>query len=186
MLGAPFARSSSAQKLPHKTESGIIHVFVGLAVLMISYSLLWLSFPSLLVEAVTGLLSVAQVSVTRIFDSTVPLLVIKLMDGSNLELMLTEQRCGLVSIAVFGFLFLLVMHPFRGSIWLKLAWLEFGFLAGLTWSLLRLLIAVLLSYHLGPGAFAVVNFLIGPLTDVLWVVAVWSLMLSTLTPKKSG
>lgn len=186
MLGAPLIRSSSVQAMPYKDKSGVIRAFIGLTVLTVSYSFLWLNFQSFLVEAMSRLLSAAQVSVARIPDSAVPLLVIKLMDGSEFELLLTGQRCGLVSVTVFGLLFLLVMYPLKGSIWLKLAWLELGFIVGLTWSLIRLLIAVLFSYYFGPSVFAVADFLTGPLTDIFWVVTVWSLMLPALMPKKEG
>jgi len=111
---------------------------------------------------------------------------VRLIDGSYLNLPLTWQRCGLVSITVFGLLFLFLMYPLRGSFWLKVAWLELGFLMGLSWSLIRLSLATLISYYFGAGAFAVVEFVTGPLTDIFWVVAVWSLMLSTLTSRKNG
>jgi len=180
------ARSSSARESSHERDFRISDMFAGFAVLAVSYSFLWFSFQSFLFETVSWLLSAAQISVTRILGSDTPLLVVKLMDGSNLDLALTWQRCGLVSITVFGLLFLLLMYPLKGSIWLKLAWLELGFVMGLTWSLIRLLMAALISYYFGAGAFTVVEFMTGPLTDIFWVVVVWSLMLSTLIPKRRG
>ena len=185
MLGAPQARSSSARKLPTEKKPRV-YVLAGLTVLAVSYCILWLGFPFILVEAMSRLLSAAQVTVTKTLGSEVPSLVVMLIDGSYLNLPLTWQRCGLVSVTVFGLLFLFLMYPFRGSFWLKVAWLELGFLIGLCWSLIRLSLATLISYYLGAGAFAVVEFLTGPFTDIFWVVAVWSLMLSTLTSRKNG
>ena len=183
LLEAPHARSSSTRQLPNRTESGIC-VPVGLAVLTVSYSILWFSFPSFLVEAMSRVLSAAQVSVTKTLSFGVPSLIVKLADGSFLDLPLTWQRCGLVSITVFGLLFLLLMYPLQGRFLLKVAWLELGLLMGLTWSLIRLSTAVMISYHFGAGAFTVADFLTGPLTDIFWMVAVWSLMLSTSASRK--
>ncbi len=161
-----------------------IYVPIGLAFLTASYSILLFSFPSFLVEAMSCLLSAAQVSVTKTLDSGVPSLIVKLVDGSFLALPLTWQRCGLVSITVFGLLFLLLMYPLQGHFLLKVAWLELGILMGLTWSLIRLSIAVMISYHFGAGVFTIMDFLTGPLTDIFWMVAVWSLMLSALASRK--
>jgi len=185
MLGAPRARSSSARELLSKNESRV-YVLAGLTVLAVSHSILWLGFPFFLMEAMGRLLSAAQVSVMKTLASGVPSLVVRLIDGSYLNLPLTWQRCGLVSVTVFGLLFLFLMYPLHGSFWLKVTWLELGFLLGLSWSLIRLSLATLISYYLGAGAFAIVEFLTGPLTDIFWIVAVWSLMLSTLTSRKNG
>lgn len=184
-MGVPHARSSYAQELSSKAESKIC-VPVGLAVLAVSYAILWFSFPSFLIEAMSSLLSAAQVSVTKTLSSGVPSLIVKLVDGSSLALPLTWQRCGLVSITVFGLLFLLLMYPLQGPFLLKVAWLELGFLMGLTWSLIRLSIAVLISYHFGASVFTIADFLTGPLTDIFWMVAVWSLMLSNLASRKKA
>jgi len=183
LLGAPHARSSSARELPSKPASKT-YVPVGLAALTVSYSILWISFPFFLIEAMSSLLSAAQVSVTKTFSSGVPSLIVKLVDGSSLALPLTWQRCGIVSITVFGLLFLLLMYPLQGPFLLKVAWLEIGILMGLTWSLIRLSIAVMISYHFGASVFTITEFLTGPLTDIFWMVAVWSLMLSSLASRK--
>jgi len=107
-----------------------------------------------------------------------------LTDGSSLDIALTWQRSGLVSLIIFGFLFLFLVFPLGGSVWLKVSWLEFGFLIGLAWSFIRLLVAVLIAYYFGAGAFTVVEFFAGPFTDFFWMVLVWSLGLSTLVSSK--
>ena len=183
LLAAPHTRSSSARELRGKAESRI-YVPVGLAVLMVSYAILWFSFPFYLAEAMSSLLSAAQIPVTRNLSSSVPSLIVKLVDGSSLPLPLTWQRCGLVSITVFGLLFLFLMYQLQGPFLLKVVWLELGFLMGLTWSLIRLSITILISYHFGANVFMIADFLTGPLTDLFWMVAVWSLMLSASAPKK--
>ncbi len=144
---------------------------------------LWLSFQYSLAEAVTWLLSLGQISVIRLFSAGTPILVISLANGSNFSLLMTFQRCGLVSITIFGFLWLLLLHFLKASLLRKIMWLEIGLLIGLGWSVLRLSVSILIAFHFGSGALAVVDFLVSPFADVFWVVATWSIALSTLTPK---
>jgi len=137
-----------------------------------------------LTEAITLLLSVGQISASKSLSPEAPLLVVRLIDGSNLSLALTWQRSGLLSMTIFGLLFVFLMFPLDGSIWSKIAWLELGFIIGLAWSFIRLSMAVLVAYHFGAGAFAVTEFLTGPFTDFFWVLSVWSLGLSTMVSAK--
>jgi len=106
------------------------------------------------------------------------------MDGLDLRLALTWQRVGLFSIIIFGLLFVFLAFPLEGSLWLKIAWLEFGSVVSLAWSLIRLSIAVLLAYHFGAGALALAEFITSPFVDFLWVIPVWSLGLSTMVSAK--
>ena len=118
--------------------------------------------------------------------SGTPLLVVQLLDGSKLSLLMTFQRCGLISTTIFGLLLLLLLYPLGASLLRKIVWLEVGLLVGVAWSFLRLSVTVLVTYYFGVGALAVTDFVTGPLTDIFWAVAVWSLALSTLVPKKRG
>jgi hypothetical protein len=133
-----------------------------------------------LTEAVAQVLSAGQIFVTKSFNSEDPMLIVKLLDGSSLNLALTWQRAGLISIAVFGLLFVFLMFPLEGSIWLKMIWLELGLVIGLTWSFIRLTSAVLVACQFGAGTFAFMEFFTGPFTDFFWIVSVWSLGLSKL------
>jgi hypothetical protein len=112
-----------------------------------------------------------------------PMLIVSLADGSKLSVLLTFQRCGLVSVTIFGFLWLLLLRFLKVSLLRKIMWLELGLLIGLGWSFLRLSVSLLISYQFGSGALAVLDFLIGPFADVFWIVATWSLALSALAQK---
>jgi len=169
---------------PRREKPRLRHLFIGLAVSEFSFALLWGSFRYLLIDAITQVLLVGQISLAKSLTSESPQLVVKLLDGSNLNLALTWQRSGLISITIFGLLFLFLMFPLEGPIWLKIAWLELGFIIGLTWSFIRLSIAVLVAYYFGAGAFAVAEFFTGPFTDFFWMVSVWSIGLSTLISAK--
>jgi len=153
---------------------------------MFSYAPLWLSFQYLLTEVVKWLLSAGRIVVVGSSSSGTPLLVVTLLDGSKLSLLMTFQRCGLVSTTVFGLLLLLLLYPLGTSLLHKIAWLEIGLLIGLAWNCLRLPVTVLVSYYFGVGAMTVADFLTGPLTDVFWTVVVWSCALSTSVPRKRG
>lgn len=111
------------------------------------------------------------------------MLTVSLADGSKLSLLLTFQRCGLVSVTIFGFLWLLLLGFLKVSLLRKIMWLEVGLLIGLGWSFLRLSVSLLISYQFGSGALAVLDFLIGPFADVFWIVATWSFALSALASK---
>lgn len=183
-MGTSHAGSPSTLGFPHREKPRLLHLFIGLVASTLSYALLWVGFRRLLIDAIAQVLSVGQISAAKSFSSETPQLMVKLVDGSGLNLALTWQRSGLVSITIFGLLFLFLMFPLGGSIWLKIAWLELGFVIGLAWSFIRLSIAVLVAYYFGAGAFAVIEFFTGPFTDFFWVVSVWSLGLSTLVSSK--
>jgi hypothetical protein len=144
---------------------------------------LWLSFQYYLTEAVTWLLSFGQISVTRLSSAGVPILIISLADGSKLSLLMTFQRCGLVSVTIFGFLWLLLLRFLEATLLRKIMWLEVGLLIGLGWSFLRLSVSLLIAYQFGDGALAVVDFLISPFADIIWAVTTWSVALSTMIPR---
>lgn len=184
-MGSSHARTPSAWGLPRREKPRLLHLFTGLVVAASSYTLLLLNFRNLLMDAITRVLSSGQISVASSVNSDTPVLTVQLLDGSKLELALTFQRSGLVSITVFGLLILLLMFPLEGSIWRKIVWLELGSIMGLTWSFIRLSITVLLAYNFGAGVFGIVEFFTGPFTDFFWIVSVWSLGLSTLISAKN-
>jgi len=181
-LGESHTRPSSPRS-PHQAKPRAPHGIIAIAVFMSSCAPLWLSFQYCLTEVVTWLLSIGHIAVVESSSSGTPSLVVKLLDGSKLSLLMTYQRCGLVSTTIFGLLLLLLLYPLGTSLLRKIAWLEIGLLIGLAWSCLRLSVTVLVSYYFGAGAFPVTDFFTGPLTEIFWVVAIWSLAISTLVRK---
>ena len=159
------------------------HLLVGLVVSIVSYGLLWFNLTDLVARGLVGVLSIAQVRVIGQFGQQTPSLFVHLADGSTLNLAMTQQRVGLVTIAVFGLLFLFLLFPLQGSLWRKLALLELGFVIGLGWNFLRLSLTVLAAYNFGTSAFKITEFVTTPFLDFFWVVAIWSLGLSTMVSK---
>ena len=161
-----------------------MRILAGVCVSTLSCILLWLSLRPLLPDAIVRLLSGAQIETFQPYYADGPQLGVRLLDGSTLEVALTWQRSGLISALIFGLLFAFFMLPLRGPVWLKMFWLELGFLAGFAWSFIRLLVAVFASYYLGAGAFTFAEFFAGPFSDLLWVITIWSLALSVSASKK--
>jgi len=182
LLKSYHARPSSPRSAREANPRGL-HTITAIAVFGFSCVPLWLNFQYWLAEAVTWLLSTGQISVVKLLGAGTPMLIISLSDGSKLSVLMTFQRCGLVSITIFGFLWLLLLHFLEAPLLRKIAWLEIGLLIGLAWSCLRLSMTLLISYYFGAAALAVADFLTGPFADIFWIVALWSLALSTLIPK---
>lgn len=162
---------------------GSLQLIGGLAIIAGSCVFLWFNIRPFLADAIVQLLSSAQVDASRSVCAGDPQLAVKLLNGSSLDIMLTWQRCGLVSASIFGVLFVFLMLPLQGSMLSKMLWLELGFVIGVVWSFIRLLLAILVSYHFGAGAFAIAEFFTGPITDFFWMVSVWSLSLSALSAR---
>ena len=181
-MGASHTRPS-LPKSPNQAKPRVLHGIIAIAVFTLSCVPLWLSFQYYLARVIAWLLSAGQILVIESSSAGTPLLIVKLLDGSKLSLLMTCQRCGLISTTIFGLLLLFLLHPLGTSLLRKIAWLEICLLVGLTWSCLRLSVTVLVSYYFGAGALAVADFLTGPLTDIFWAVAIWSLALSTLVPR---
>lgn len=156
------------------------HLFTGSLVSGVSYVLLWFSLTGLMTRGLVGVLSVARISLSGASGQQTPTLIIELADGSALNLVMTQQRVGLVTIGVFGLLFVLLLFPLQGSLWRKLAILELGFAVGLAWNFVRLSLTVLAGYNFGANAFRLAEFFTTPFLDFLWVIALWSLGLSTM------
>jgi len=183
-LPSPQPLSQRSWRFPHREKPQFLHVIVGAGVAALSYYLLLQSFRPFLAEATTQLLSLGQIAVEKPLSFESPSLVLRLMNGSDLTLALTWQRSGLFSIIIFGLLSVFLAFPLEGPLWLKIAWLEFGNVAGLGWSFIRFSSAALVAYHFGVGAFALVDFVTSPVVDFLWVIPVWSLGLSAVVSAK--
>ena len=181
-MESTHTRPSTPRSLQQANSRGL-HTITAIVIFGLSCIPLWLSFQFYLAEALTWLLSSGQILVTRSFSAGTPILIVGLADGSKLSLLLTFQRCGLVSVTIFGFLWLLLLRFLKVSLFRKIMWLELGLLIGLGWSFLRLSVSLLISYQYGSSALTVLDFLIGPFADVFWIVATWSLALSALASK---
>jgi len=169
---------------PRREKPKFLHVILGAGVAVFSYYLLLKFFRLFLAETMTQLLSLGQIAVEKTLGSEPPSLVLRLMNGSDLSLVLTWQRSGLLSIMVFGLLFVSLAFPLEGPVWLKIAWLELGCSVGLMWSFIRLLTMALVAYHFGAHAFALTDFVASLVVDFLWVIPVWSLGLSAVVSMK--
>jgi hypothetical protein len=187
-LKPPKPLNHQSWSFPQREKPQYSHVIVGAGVTILSCYLLSQSFRLFLAEITTQLLSSSGIIIQKSLTLEPPSLILKLANGLDLNLALTWQRSGLFSIIIFSLLFVFLVFPLEGPLWLKIAWLEFGNVVGLTWSFIRLSTAALIAYHFGAGAFALTEFITSPIADFLWVIPVWSLGLSWVisTKRKNG
>jgi len=183
-LPSPQPLSHRSLGFPRREKPQFTHVIVGAGATALSYYLLSQFLRPILAEAMSQLLSLGRIAVEKPLGFDPPSLILKLLNGSNLNLALTWPRSGLFSIIVFCLLFVFLAFPLNGPLWLKIAWLEFGVVVGLAWSFIRLSTAALVAYHFGVGAFSLVDFFTSPLVDFFWVIPVWSLGLSAVVSAK--
>jgi len=90
------------------------------------------------------------------------------------------EGSALVTILVFNVLSMLLTFPLKGLLWCKIAWLGTGNLIGVVWNLVRLSL-ITVATGIGTEPLSLVNFILGPATDFIWLVPVWSLGLSVLS-----
>lgn len=90
------------------------------------------------------------------------------------------EGSALVTILVFNMLSIILTFPLKGPLWCKIAWLGMGNLIGVVWNLVRLSL-ITVATGVETETLTLVNFVLGPATDFIWLVPVWSLGLSVLT-----
>jgi len=157
---------------------------VGVVVVVFFGCLLLHSTRTFLAEIIVQALLLARVPSSLASTLEGPTLILRLLDETDLCIVMTWQRSGLLSTMIFSSLFVLLTFPLRGPLWCKIIWLGLGNIVGLAWNLVRLLSMVIATYYLGAGAFKVVDFVTGPVIDFIWIVPVWSLGLSLLAYTK--
>ncbi|MFQ5866323.1 MAG: hypothetical protein ACE5IW_13965 [bacterium] len=86
----------------------------------------------------------------------------------------------LISITVFNFLFVFLLFPLEGPLFRKVCLLVAGNIVGLAWHFITSSFGAASVFYLGADAFKIINVVIGPIIDLIWVVTLWSLGLSML------
>jgi len=90
------------------------------------------------------------------------------------------NESALISITIFNFLFIFLLFPLEGPLFRKIYLLVAGNIVGLAWHFIRSSFGAASVFYLGADAFKIINVVIGPIIDLIWVVTVWSLGLSML------
>ena len=93
------------------------------------------------------------------------------------------EDTALVTILVFNALSIILTFPLKGPLWCKIAWLGMGNLIGVMWNLVRLSL-ITVAAGIETKALPLLNFILGPTIDFIWLVPVWSLGLSALASLK--
>ena len=86
-------------------------------------------------------------------------------------------------VLLFDALFVFLVFPLNGPLFLKIIFIIGSHTIGLTWEYFLSFIDANLSYHYGSG-FHGLYMVLNPFLELLWVVSVWSLGLSFLASMK--
>ncbi len=120
------------------------------------------------------------VGVRADYLSPLYLIYVKLMNGTVVGFQVLIECSGLVTVAVFSFIYTLTIGLLRGSILRKVSWLLLGVGVGFLWNINRLVLVIIIACNLGLSVFSFTHYLLGPFIDFLWVVTMWSLGMSRL------
>jgi len=153
-------------------------VVLGLLALGVALFLASANAWDLIGKGTTWLLN--GIGVRADYVSPLFLIYVRLTNGTLVGFQVLAECSGLVTVAVFSFIYALTVGLLRGSILSKIAWLLLSVLVGFLWNINRLVLVIVTAYGLGLPSFSFTHYLLGPFIDFLWVVTMWSLSMSRL------
>ena len=119
------------------------------------------------------------------YSSSIFTVFISLLNGSNIGFMVLAECSGLVSVAIFSFIFVFTIGLLSGPLLTKITWFIVGICVGLLWNIGRLAFVMGVAYQFGLDAFFWFHYIVGPSIDFIWVVSVWTLAMSRLRYRKA-
>jgi len=125
-----------------------------------------------------------SVGIRADYVSPLYLIYVKLIEGSLVGFQVLVECSGLVTVAIFSFIYTFTIGLLKGSILNKVLWFLLSIGVGFIWNINRLAFVIIITYNFGLSAFSSIHYLIGPFIDFLWVTTMWSLSMSRL--KKEG
>ena len=166
-----------------KEKPRLVHAFIlGLLATVFSLFLATGYTWALTARASRSLLNLASIS-TNYLDSTFTIFV-RLLDGSSVGFKILIESSGLISVAIFCFIFVFTIGLLHGSLRTKITWLVLGIAVGLLWNVVRLAFTIGIAYRFGLGAFFLFHYLLSPSIDFIWIVSMWALAMSRLRKTK--
>ena len=130
----------------------------------------------LMARVTAGILNLAGVK--TIYTSPLSPLRVKLMDGTLARFDILFEYSGLVTVAIFGFIFTFTIGLLKAPLLNKIGWFLISIGIGLLWNINRLALVIIIAYNFGLPTFSFTHYLLGPFIDFLWVVSMWSLGMS--------
>jgi len=94
------------------------------------------------------------------------------------------NESALISVTIFNFLFIFLLFPLEGPLFRKVYLLVAGNIVGLAWHFIKSSFGATSVFYLGADTLKIITVIIGPIIDLVWIVSVWSLGLSTLASTK--
>jgi len=105
---------------------------------------------------------------------------LNLRDGTLTVFQVVVQCSGLITVAIFSFIYTFTVGLLKGSLLNKIAWFLLSIGIGFLWNINRLTFVIIIAYNFGHSAFSFTHYLLGPFIDFLWIVTMWSLSMSRL------
>ncbi|MFQ6095801.1 MAG: exosortase/archaeosortase family protein [Candidatus Bathyarchaeia archaeon] len=127
-------------------------------------------------RAAAGILNLAHVK--TVYISPLSPMQVKLMDGTLACFHVLLECSGLVTVAIFSFIFTFTIGLLKGSLLNKIVWFLLSIGIGVLWNINRLAFVIIVAYNFGLSTFSFTHYLVGPFIDFLWVVSMWSLGMS--------
>jgi len=164
---------------PGKTKPMFRHAFIqGLLALVFALFLATGYAWDLIGKASAWILN--GVGVRADYVSPLYLAYVQLLDGTLVGFQVLIQCSGLVTVAIFSFIFAFTIGLLRGSLSIKIVWFLLSVCVGFLWNINRLVFVIIIAYYFGLSAFSFAHYILGPFVDFLWVVMMWSLAMSQL------
>ena len=105
---------------------------------------------------------------------------VQLLDGTIAGFHVLIQCSGLVTVAIFSFIYIFTVGLLKGSLLNKITWFLLSISVGFLWNINRLTLVVIIAYNFGLSAFSFAHYILGPFVDFLWIIVMWSLSMSRL------
>jgi exosortase/archaeosortase family protein len=112
------------------------------------------------------------------------LVYVRLLDGSVVGFQILIECSGLLTVAIFSFIYVFTIGLLRGSLKTKLTWFILSMCVGLLWNVNRLAFVIAIAYRFGLDAFFFVHYILSPSIDFIWIVSMWVQAMSRLGSKK--
>ncbi len=113
----------------------------------------------------------------------VPAFAVKTPSGALLKAVIEWWCSGILSLLMFSMILLLSIFPIDEPLGRKLAIFALGAGVAFLWNASRIALAVASAKLVGFVMFQAVHFVMGPVLDFLWIVAVWSWGMSWMRGK---
>lgn len=168
----------SSKEKPHFTDALILGVLAIIFAVLLASGYTW----DMTARASKSILDLANIRTT--YFSPILTIYARLLDGSTVGFQILLECSGLISVAIFSFIFVFTIGLLKGLLRTKITWFLLSLGVGLIWNVNRLAFVIAVAYRFGLDAFFVVHYILSPSIDFIWIVTMWVLSMSRLRNSK--